>query len=199
MINIIWASFLLVGILYAAINGTIDIIAKSMISAAENGVLLSFKLIGVMCLWLGMMKIAEKAGFIRLITKLLSPIMRRIFPEIPEKHPAMGAIVMTVSANILGLGNAVTPLGIKAMQEMQKLNHQKNAATPSMCTFLAICTTGFTIVPATVIALRSAAGSSNPEEIVGITIIVSFFATIIVLIFDFFCRTIYYRMRGNRP
>lgn len=194
MINLIWAAFLLIGIIYAAINGNIDIITKSVIDAAESSVTLSFKLIGVMCLWLGLMKIAEKAGVVKIITKILHPIMKHVFRNIPENHPAMGAIIMTISANMLGLGNAVTPLGIKAMQEMQSLNGNKAIATPSMCTFLAICTTGFTIVPATVIALRSAAGSSSPEEIVGVTIVVSLFTTIMVLIFDFFCRIIYCRI-----
>ncbi|MDF2564677.1 MAG: spmA [Massilibacillus sp.] len=194
MINVIWAAFLIIGIIYAAINGNIDIITKSVITAAESSVTLSFKLIGVMCFWLGLMKIAEKAGIVKTITKILHPIMKHIFRNIPENHPAMGAIIMTISANMLGLGNAVTPLGIKAMQEMQNLNGNKEIATPAMCTFLAICTTGFTIVPATVIALRSAAGSVSPEEIVGVTIVVSLFTTIMVLLFDFLCRIIYYRI-----
>lgn len=194
MINIIWASFLLTGIIYAAINGNIDMITNSVITAAESSVNLSFKLVGVMCLWLGLMKIADKAGIIKIITKILQPVMKHIFRNIPEDHPAMGAIIMTISANMLGLGNAVTPLGIKAMQEMQSLNSNKTVATPAMCTFLAICTTGFTIVPATVIALRSAVGSVSPAEIVGVTIIVSLFTTVMVLIFDFFCRIIYFRM-----
>lgn len=194
MINIIWASFLLTGIIYAALNGNIDMITNSVITAAESSVTLSFKLVGVMCFWLGLMKIADKAGIVKIITKILQPVMKHIFRNIPEDHPAMGAIIMTVSANMLGLGNAVTPLGIKAMQEMQSLNSDKSVATPSMCTFLAICTTGFTIVPATVIALRAAVGSVNPAEIVGVTIIVSLFTTVMVLIFDFFCRIIYFRM-----
>lgn len=194
MINIIWASFLLTGIIYAAINGNIDMITNSVITAAESSVNLSFKLVGVMCLWLGLMKIADKAGIVKIITKILQPVMKHIFRNIPEDHPAMGAIIMTISANMLGLGNAVTPLGIKAMQEMQSLNSNKAVATPAMCTFLAICTTGFTIVPATVIALRSAVGSVSPAEIVGVTIIVSLFTTVMVLIFDFFCRNIYFRM-----
>lgn len=194
MINIIWASFLLTGIIYAALNGNIDMITNSVITAAESSVTLSFKLVGVMCFWLGLMKIADKAGIVKIITKILQPVMKHIFRNIPEDHPAMGAIIMTVSANMLGLGNAVTPLGIKAMQEMQSLNSDKSVATPAMCTFLAICTTGFTIVPATVIALRAAVGSVNPAEIVGVTIIVSLFTTVMVLIFDFFCRIIYFRM-----
>lgn len=194
MINLIWAAFLLTGIIYAALNGKIDIITNSVITAAQSSVTLSFKLIGVMCFWLGLMKIAEKAGIVRFLTKILQPMMKLIFRNIPEDHPAMGSIIMTISANMLGLGNAVTPLGIKAMQEMQTLNSNKEVATPAMCTFLAICTTGFTIVPATVIALRAAAGSVSPAEVVGVTIIVSLFTVVMVLIFDFFCRMIYYRV-----
>lgn len=192
MINMIWAFMIIGGIVFAAINGRIDLITGSAIHSAESAVILSLKLIGIMCLWLGIMKIAEQAGMIKLISFLLRPITKVIFRSVPKDHPAMGAIVMTMSANMLGLGNAATPLGIKAMQELQKLNSEKKSASAAMCTFLAICTTGFTLVPATVIALRSAAGSVNPTEIVGVTILVSLLATGIALMADFLFRTIYF-------
>lgn len=195
MINYIWLVFLSVGILYAAINGRIEVVTQSAISGAEAAVTLAFKLVGVMCLWLGIMKIAERAGLISVVSWLLGPIIRLLFPGVPKQHPALGAIVMTVSANMLGLGNAATPFGIKAMQHLQELNPNKATATPAMCTLLALCTTGFTIVPATLIALRSAAGSINPAEIVGVTIITSLTATCIVLTIDFICRQLF---RGRR-
>ncbi|GBG54986.1 nucleoside recognition protein [Sporomusaceae bacterium FL31] len=191
MINFIWMLFMVIGIVYAGWQGRIEVVTQSAISAAEGAVILSFKLIGVMCLWLGIMKIAELAGMIKLFAILLSPLTRFLFPSVPKKHPAMGAIVMTISANMLGLGNAATPLGIKAMQELQKLNLKKDTASDAMCTLLALCTTGFTLVPATIIALRSAAGSVNPAEIVGATIMVSLTATFTAILADRFCRALY--------
>lgn len=197
MINVIWALMVVGGIAYAALNGRIDAITGSAIQSAENAVAVSFKLIGVMCLWLGIMKLAERSGLMRIAAFLLRPITRFIFPGVPKNHPAMGAIVMTMSANMLGLGNAATPLGIKAMQQLQELNQNKTAASAPMCTFLAVCTTGFTLVPATVIALRSAAGSESPAEIVGVTILASLIATIAALTADFLFRTIYFSMKGK--
>lgn len=190
MINFIWVLLLGSGIIYAAVNGRIELITQSAINGAEDAVELSFKLIGIMCLWLGIMRIAERAGIVHLFALLLSPVMRFLFPSIPKNHPAMGAIVMTISANMLGLGNAVTPLGIKAMQQLQQLNTKKDTASDAMCTLLALCTTGFTLVPATIIALRSAAGSQNPAEIVGTTLIVSLAATIAALFSDRILRAI---------
>lgn len=193
MINLIWVVLIASGIIYAGMNGRIEIVTASALSAAKDAVELSINLIGVMCLWLGIMKIAELSGIIKIIAYLLQPIVGLLFPTVPKNHPAMGAIIMTLSANMLGLGNAVTPLGIKAMQQLQTLNPKKDTATAAMCTLLALCTTGFTLVPATIIALRSAAGSVNPTEIVGSTLIVSLLATIFVLIIDRLCQTIFKR------
>jgi spore maturation protein A len=198
MINLIWVLLIVTGVIYAGLNGRIELVTMSAISAAEEAVSLSFKLIGVMCLWLGIMKVAEKAGLVQFLSFLLSPLVRFLFPGVPSKHPAMGAIIMTLSANMLGLGNAVTPLGINAMKELQKLNHSKDTASPAMCTLLALCTTGFTLVPATVIALRSAAGSANPTEIVGATLMVSFSSTVIVIVADKICRSVFLSPRARR-
>lgn len=193
MINVIWLILIVCGIIYAGINGRIEVVTASAISAAKSAVELSINLIGVMCLWLGIMRIAELSGLIKVISYILNPIVGLLFPSVPKNHPAMGAIIMTISANMLGLGNAVTPLGIKAMQQLQTLNSKKDTATPAMCTLLALCTTGFTLVPATIIALRSAAGSVNPTEIVGPTLFVSLFATILVLLVDRLCRSLFKR------
>ncbi len=198
MINFIWVLLIVSGILYAGYQGRIELVTHSAISAAEGAVSLALKLIGVMCLWLGIMKIAELSGIVRLFAIILSPIIRFLFPGVPRNHPAMGAIVMTISANMMGLGNAVTPLGIKAMQELQNLNNKKDTASESMCTLLALCTAGFTLVPATIIALRSAAGSVNPTEIVGATLIVSSTATITVIIVDRICRIFFASPRIRR-
>lgn len=191
MINVIWLFLLVAGIVYAGLQGRIDVVTQSAISGAEGAVALSLKLVGVMCLWLGIMKIAEVAGIARFIARFLSPVICFLFPSVPRSHPAMGAIIMTLSANMLGLGNAVTPLGIKAMQALQQLNTKKDTASDAMCTLLALCTAGFTLIPATIIAIRSAAGSVNPTEIVGGTLVVSFMATVSVIVADRICRMIY--------
>jgi len=197
MINVIWLLLLVTGIVYAALHGRIDVVTQSAISAAEGAVSLSLKLVGVMCLWLGIMKIAEVAGLVKFIGRLLSPLLCFLFPSVPKNHPAMGSIMMTLSANMLGLGNAVTPLGIKSMQALQQLNPQKDTASDAMCTLLALCTAGFTLIPATIIAIRSAAGSVNPTEIIGATLVVSFMATVSVVIADRICRIIYH-LRARR-
>ena len=196
MINAVWLILLAGGTVFAAIAGRIEVVTQAALEGAENAVSLSLKLIGVMSLWLGIMKIAEKSGIIQFIAAFLGPVIRFLFPSVPRSHPAMGAIIMTVSANMMGLGNAATPLGIKAMQELQKLNHFRDTASPAMCTLLALCTTGFTLVPATIIALRAAAGSTNPAEIVGSTIVVSFIATCVAIVADWLCRNLIYRNRG---
>lgn len=158
------------GIGAAALNGNIEIVTAAAFQAAGNAVSIAFELVGIMALWLGLMKIAEKAGIVRLFALLVRPITRRIFPSIPPDHPAMGAIVMNISANILGLGNAATPFGIKAMQEMQKLNPDKKEASEAMCTLLAVNTSCITLIPATILGVRVAAGSAQPTAVVGTTI-----------------------------
>src|ERR1017187_8538815 len=135
-------------------------------------------LIGVMALWLGIMKIAESAGLISLIASWLKPFTRRLFPEIPPDHPAMGAMIMNMSANMLGLGNAATPFGLKAMEELDSINPNKGTATNSMVTFLAINTAGMTLIPASAIAIRAASGSSDPAIIIGTSLFGSICATI---------------------
>ena len=140
MINIIWFVLLASGIIVGAISGNIDAVTEAAISNAELAITISLGLIGVMALWLGIMKIAEESGLVSYMAKGLSLIIRPLFPEIPQGHPAMGAILMNFGANLLGLGNAATPLGIKAMKELQKLNPNKDTATNSMVMFLAINT-----------------------------------------------------------
>lgn len=188
MINVIWVLLLATGICYAGWSGRIELVTQSAISAAESAVELALKLVGVMCLWLGLLKIAERSGIVTFFSWVIGPIIRFLFPGVPKNHPAIGAITMTVSANMLGLGNAVTPFGIKAMQELKKLNGDRDTASAAMCTLLALCTTGFTLVPATIIAIRSAAGSVNPPEIVGATLAVSFIATVVALMADRVCQ-----------
>jgi len=147
--------------------GKMKEVTNSAIDYAGTAVKIAIGLIGLMALWLGIMKIAEEAGLISIIAKGVRPITKFLFPDVPPDHPAIGAIIMNISANMLGLGNAATPFGLKAMEELDELNDQKGTATNAMCTFLAINTAGLTLIPASAIAIRAAAGSSDPAVIIG--------------------------------
>ena len=172
----------MVSVIFAVINGRLQEVTQAIVDNSKLAVEISISLIGVMAFWLGLVKLAEKSGIITLIAKCVQPITNFLFPEIPKNHPSLGNIAMNISANALGVTNAATPVGIKAMQEMQELNPRKDTATNSMATFLAINTAGFQIVPASVIAVLVASGSTNPTEIVGPTIIVTSIGTIVAII-----------------
>lgn len=182
MINYIWLALIVIGSLTAILQGNVQAVTDAAIESANTAVELSLGLVGVMSLWLGLMKLAEKAGIVNAVGRLLKPVMKRLFPEVPPDHPAMGSMVMNMAANLLGLGNAATPLGIKAMKELQELNPDKDTASDSMCMFLAINTSSITLIASTVIAYRVAAGSKNPAEIIGPTIIASTFGTLVAII-----------------
>ncbi len=154
-------------------------VTSAAIEAAGLSVKIAIGLIGVMALWLGIMRIAEEAGAIRILAKAVRPITKRLFPTIPSEHPAVGAMVMNIAANMLGLSNAATPLGLKAMEELDKLNPEKGKATDDMITFLVINTSAITIVPATAIAIRASLGSVNPQQIVVPAILSATMATIV--------------------
>ncbi len=166
MLNYVWAVMLITGFLVGIMNGKAHLVTQAAISSAKDAIELCIGLLGVMCLWTGLMNVAEKSGLVRYISRLIRPAVKFLFPGIPERHPAIAAIVMNFTANFLGLGNAATPLGLKAMNEMQKLNARKETATDSMCMFLVLNTSAIQLVPATIIAVRSAAGSVNPSEII---------------------------------
>lgn len=178
MLNYIWAGMLLVGILFGILNGRTEEVANAAIQSSGKAVELCIGLLGIMCLWTGFMGIASKSGLIRFIARLARPAVRFLFPEIPNDHPASGAIVMNMAANFLGLGNAATPLGLKAMAELQKLNGEKDTATNAMCMFLVLNTAAIQLIPATVIAIRTDAGSANAAEIITAVWIASVCATI---------------------
>ncbi|MGI1658597.1 MAG: nucleoside recognition domain-containing protein [Desulfitobacterium sp.] len=188
MVNAIWLFMLATGIIVAALNGRIDVVTESAMAAAELGVETAFGLIGVMSLWLGLMKLAEDAGFIKALARFFGPAIRRLFPTLREDSPALGAIILNLSANILGLGNAATPFGLKAMQELQKENPHPDTASPAMITFLALNTSCITLVPATIIAIRMKAQSVNPTEIIGPTIVATGCAMTLAIIADYLIR-----------
>jgi len=153
-------------------------ITNSAIDYAKISVNIALGLIGIMALWLGIMKIAETAGLIGIIANWMKPLTKKLFPDVPSDHPAVGSMIMNISANMLGLGNAATPFGLKAMEELDKLNPNKGTATNSMVTFLAINTAGMTLIPATAIAVRAASGSSDPAIIIGTSLFGAFCATV---------------------
>ena len=166
MLNYIWAIMLIVGFVVGIFNGKADEVTKAVMDSAGNAVQLCIGLLAIMCLWTGMLGIAEKSGLVSSLEALVRPIIKFLFPEIPRKHKAAGAIVSNLVANFFGLGNAATPLGIKAMSELQRLNPQKDTATNSMSMFLVLNTSAIQLIPATIIALRVAGGSQNPGEII---------------------------------
>lgn len=188
MVNAIWLFMLATGIIVAAFNGRIDAVTVSAMEAAELGVETALTLIGVMSLWLGLMKLAEEAGFIRSLARLFGPVIRILFPSLKPDSPALGAIIMNLSANILGLGNAATPFGLKAMQELQKENPTPEIASPAMITFLALNTSCITLIPATIIGVRLKAQSVNPTEIIGTTIFATGCAMTLAIFVDYLIR-----------
>jgi len=160
MLNYIWFGMIAISVVAGIITGRIDAVTEAAIGMAKLAVEISIGLIGIMALWLGIMKIAEESGLIRIIARGLKPITIRLFPDVPADHPAIGSIVLNMAANMLGLGNAATPLGLKAMEELQELNPKKDTATNAMVMFLAINTSSVQIiVPATVVALMGVAAS----------------------------------------
>lgn len=153
-------------------------VTQMALDYAGTAVTIAIGLIGIMALWLGVMKVAEEAGLLRILTRILAPVTRRLFPDVPPDHPAVGAMIMNIAANMLGLSNAATPMGLKAMEELNKLNPKIGTATNAMVTFLAINTGGLILIPATAIAVRVAAGSANPGIIIGTSIIGASAATL---------------------
>ncbi|WMM25109.1 nucleoside recognition domain-containing protein [Tissierella sp. MB52-C2] len=182
MINFIWAGLLIIGFVVGALTGNLEAVTNAAIDNAKTGVDLALGLIGIMTLWLGLMKIAEDSGLVEKLARLLKPLMVWLFPDVPPEHPAMGAMIMNIAANMLGLGNAATPLGLKAMQELQKLSDDKETATDAMVTFLAINTSSVTLIPASTIGILVAAGATNPTEIIGPTLVATTVSTIVAII-----------------
>lgn len=171
--NYIWYGLIVISIIFGAINGTLDKVASAIFSGTELAVKIVLTLIGIMTFWLGMMKIAEKSGIVEFLSKLLRPIAKLIFPEIPKNSPIIGDIAMNFSMNALGVANAATPIGIKAMEGLQEINKDKSSASNSMCILLAMNTAGFQLIPATVIAILASQGAQNPTEIIVPTLIVT--------------------------
>jgi spore maturation protein A len=179
MLNYIWLTMIILAVVVGGINGKIQDVTKSAIDSAGNAITIAIGLIGVMALWLGIMKIAEDSGLMSLVAKAIAPVLKRLFPDVPAGHPAFATMTMNIAANMLGLSNAATPIGLKAMEELEKLNSHPGIATNAMCTFLTINTAGLQLIPATVIGIMASAGSREPTAIIGTTVAATFTALII--------------------
>ncbi len=171
--NYIFFILIAVSIIAGFANGSLDKVVSAMFDGCNLAVKIAISLIGIMAFWLGIMRIAEKSGFVTFISKLIFPILKPLFKDVKKDSPVLGDITMSISANALGLTNAATPIGLKVMNELQKENSQKDTATDSMCMFLGMNTAGFQIIPATVIAVLVGIGAKNPSEIILPTLIVT--------------------------
>lgn len=183
MINYIWGVFIILGITYSIINKDPNL-TNNLLTSGKNSIDMILTILPLMCLWLGITKIAQASSLLTLVSKKLSKVVRIIFPEIPKDHPAIGYISSNIVMNMLGLGNAATPFGIKAMEKLKELNKNKDVASRSMITFLVINTSSVTIIPTTVISLRLLHGSIDASEIILVTILTTFISTFIALILD---------------
>ena len=194
MVNLVWAAMAVIGIVYAMINGTMEEVTKAVFDGSKDAVTICIGLISVLVFWLGLMKIAEEAGLLKKLVTLFMPIVKRLSPEIPKDHPSMGFILSNMMANFFGLGNAATPLGIKAMEQLKELNGGKDSASRSMVTFLALNTSAITLIPTTVISIRMTYESANPTEIVGVT----FIAQVLSMIGAIWIDRYFYRRRSRK-
>ena len=188
MVNVIWVFLILIAIIYSLCTGQVETINNGILTHATSGFNLILEMMPLIVLWTGIMKIAEKSGLLHVFARALNPILRRLFPSLPKTHKALGYIASNIGANMLGLGSAATPFGLKAMDELQKDNPKKDTATEAMITFLVLNTGGVTLIPTTVIALRIMHGSVNPTEIIITSILATAVSSISGLILDYIIR-----------
>lgn len=183
MLNYIWLALVVLAVLMGGASGELKEVTTAAFDACKTAVMtIALPLAGIMALWLGLMKLAEKAGLVSILARALRPVLTWLFPDVPANHPAMGAIVMNTAANMLGLANAATPLGLRAMQDLEKLNPRPGTATNAMCTFLAINTSSVQLIPATTVAILAAAGAKNPTQIIGTAFIATCCSTLVGIV-----------------
>lgn len=181
MLNYIWLALIVLAVTIGGWNDKLKEVTDGAFDGAKTAVTIALGLIGIMALWLGVMRLAERAGLVQKLARGLRPVMRWLFPEVPGEHPAMGSMLMNMAANMLGLGNAATPLGLRAMRDLETLNPRPGVATNAMVTFLAINTSSIQLIPATAIALLAAAGSARPTAIVGTALMATACSTIVAI------------------
>jgi spore maturation protein A len=182
VLNIIWLGIILVAVVVGVIEGRIDAVVKAVTDSSKLGFEIALGLTGIMTLWLGIMSIATESGLVTKLGNVLKPVLKRLFPDVPPEHPAMGAMVMNIAANMLGMANAATPFGLQAMKELQSLNHRTTVATNSMCVFLAINTSSVQLIPTTAIAFLAANGSTNPSSVIFTSLIATSVSTFVAII-----------------
>lgn len=183
MLNYIWLTLVLLAVLLGGATGNLKEVTDAAFEACKTAVMvIALPLAGVMALWLGIMRLADKSGMMHVIAKILRPLLTRLFPDVPSDHPAMGSMVMNMAANMLGLANAATPLGLRAMQDLETLNPRPGTATNAMCTFLALNTSSVQLIPATAVAILAAAGSVQPTAIIGTALVATICSTIVGLV-----------------
>lgn len=188
MVNIIWAALIFIAIIYSFFTGNIDTINSGILKHATSGMNLILEMMPLIVLWTGIMKIAENSHLLEIFSRLLNPLLSKLFPSLKKDHKALGYIASNIAANMLGLGSAATPFGLKAMEELQKDNPKKDTATEAMITFLVLNTGGVTIIPTTVIALRMMYGSANPTEIIITSILATTVSSVSGLALDYMIR-----------
>ena len=182
MLNIIWLGLIILSVIFGVIDGKIPQVVAAITDSAKTAFELALGMAGIIIFWLGLIKIAEDAGLIQIIARLIRPIMRRLFPDVPVDHPAMGAMVMNLSSNMLGLTNAATPFGLRAMEELARLNKAPGVASNAMCTFLAINTSSVQLIPTSAIAYLAAAGATHPTNIVATSLLATICSTVVAII-----------------
>ena len=188
MINIIWSFLIIISIIYSLLTGNISSINDEIILSGKSALTLIITMLEVTVLWTGILKIAQNSGLLRKFAKLIYPLLSRLFPSIPKEHESLDYISSNVAANMMGLGSAATPFGLKAMKALQEINPNKKQASDAMITFLVLNTSGVTIIPTTVIAMRMASGSSNPSEIIITSFLATLFSSIAGLTLDYIIR-----------
>ncbi len=182
--NYIWLFMFVVGGTICAVVKGPNFLTQVTLDSAKDAITFAIGISGSIALWSGIMKIGEKAGLLDMVSRLLLPISSRLFPDVPKNSKAMSSISMSMGANLMGIGNAATPLGLEAMKELQELNDEKDTASPAMCTFLLITTSSLTLVPTSIISIRAQLGSANPGEIIAATIMATFCSTATAVLID---------------
>lgn len=197
MLNAIWLGMIILSLIVGLVQGRLDQVVQAVTESAKLGFEVALGLAGIMALWLGIMAIASESGLTNHLARMLRPILRPLFPEVPVDHPAMGAIVLNIAANMLGLANAATPFGLQAMKELQRLNPHTQEATNAMCTFLAINTSSVQLIPATAIAFLAANGSLHPSSVIFSSLVATSISTIVaILAVKQLAKLPAYRLRG---
>ena len=196
MITVIFGSFLIIGIVYGFLTGNVSAINHSLISSGDVAINIVLKMVPLLCLWLGIMKIAEDSGLLKKVSNVMSKVISPLFPELDKNGKAIGYLGSNIVMNMLGLGNAATPFGLKAMNCMQDENSKKDTATRSMITFLVMNTASVTLIPTTVISFRVLNGSERPTEIVGVCLIATILSCVFGLILDRFFYHIWRKFDG---